>query len=313
MKISVLYFAVLLSTVTIFTTAQDALTPAPTDIGGVDSGGACTISDNCGDGLFCSSAVGLCLELTCQNWVAGAPHDEPPYNEAACAAEVPAGDTREYFCGNDGNCYSYNCEDWYMYGPLEFTRFDPFNPVPLVCSDYSNGEADHMNSVVYGCRPYQPGSKAPEAVNYVHYFNQECKATPRGTDDFKCYQNKPGTNYNNFQADAGRLNPPSCDRNIFGGPTEDNLFWYQVVLRQINKGEISNYKQGRNSTSNSLAFVASEADNSMFAVLETNEDIPPPTSPPIPPPNNDDSSTSMAMYSRIIFGLTMVATGILSL
>ena len=313
MKISVLYLAVFLSTATTFATAQDILTPAPTGAGNSGAGGACTSSDDCGDGLFCSAAVGFCLELTCQNWVAGTPAGEASYNGAACAAEVPARDTREYFCGNDGNCYTYKCEDWYMYGPLEFTRFDPFNPVPLLCSDYNNGEADHMNSVVYGCRPYQPGSKAPEAVNYVHYFNQECKATPRGTDDFKCYQNKLDTNYSNFQAEAGRLEPPSCNQNVFGGPTEENLFWYQVVLRIINKGEIANHEQGRDSTANSVAFDASEAGKSMFAVLETNEDIPPPTSPPIPPPSSGDSGTTWIVYSRIMLGLTMIATGRLSL
>ena len=315
-SLTTLSFAAFLATTS--TTAQDTNTttdageegsavPAETTAPAETLAPACTSSDECGEGFFCSSSSGACTQLTCQNWAAGVPAGETSYSEAPCAAENPDGAPGDYFCGWDGNCYKYKCQDWYMYGPVEFTSYDPGNPVELVCSDYDTGEADRMNSIVFGCRPYQPGSKAPEALNWVHYFNQECKATPRGSDDFKCYQNKDNTDYNDFQAEAARLNPPSCDRDVYGGLTEQNLFWYQIVLRQIRKGDTTNYKQGRDNTINTFSFDPSEADKTMFAVLESDEDVPPPnTFPPATTPDTPSGAVPVTTPSFLVVGLGSV-------
>ena len=45
------------------------------------------------------------------------------------------------FCGTDGQCHLYNCEEYYKYGPVEYTGYGPDAP-GLECSDTDETEAD---------------------------------------------------------------------------------------------------------------------------------------------------------------------------
>ena len=231
--------------------------------------------------------------MTCSNWAKGIIYGQLAFSEAPCKAEFP--DANNYFCGWDGNCYEYNCNDWYTYGPVEMTGFDPALQVPLVCNDYNNGNMTHMNSVVFGCRPYQPGSVAPEGKNWVHYFNEECIAQPRAGSIFTCYQNRELTNFSAFETETKQVDaPPECDPDIYGtGTPERASFWYQIMLRTIRKGVTTNYRYRQEDTATSNLFDASKASKTMFAKLESLDDIPIQNGFPLPsapPPTSTDDS-----------------------
>lgn len=242
---------------------------------------ACASTADCAEGEFCSSA-GACLTFNCTTWSTGYPLGDVSYSEAPCDAEAALPGSAVYdkgdrFCGWDGNCYLYDCEAWYNFGPVAFTSFDPNNPQELTCEEFATGKEDNMNSVINGCRPYVPGNKAPEAKNWVHFFNWKCTASPRGSDTFECYQNKPNTDYTDFLAEAARINLGSCDREIF--ENEQPLFWYEKVLKQVRQGTETLYKNERADTTNTPSFDPSEADKTMFAVIVSSDAAPQQTFP----------------------------------
>ncbi|EJK77159.1 hypothetical protein THAOC_01029 [Thalassiosira oceanica] len=49
------------------------------------------------------------------------------------------------FCGNDGQCHFYNCEEYYKYGPVTYTGYGPDAP-ELECRDTAETEADERDS-----------------------------------------------------------------------------------------------------------------------------------------------------------------------
>jgi len=272
-------------------------------------GATCASTADCAEGDFCSSDS-VCLTFNCTTWSTGFPLGDVSYSEAPCDAEalLPGSalyDPGDRFCGWDGNCYLYDCEAWYNYGPVAFTGYDPNNPQPLTCEEFANGKDENMNSVVNGCRPYVPGNKAPEAKNWVHFFNWKCTATPRGSDDFQCYQNKPNTNYQDFLAEAARVNLGSCDREIF--ENEQPLFWYEKVLKQVRGGTETLYKNEREDTVNTPSFDPSEADKTMFAVI-----ISPDTAPQQTFPDSEPTAPPSAA-SSIMRRVTAVVAGFASL
>jgi hypothetical protein len=277
----------------------NATGPPPTLTGAnstVDSrprGMTCTTSDQCRDDEFCSSSNETCVMLNCSNWIAGVPTGNISYSEAPCISEEsPKGVS---FCGWDGECHRYGCENWYKYGPVAFTSYDPNKPVNLTCAEYKTGATENLNSIVFGCRPYQPGFKAPEGKTWTYFFNQECKATPRGSDEFKCYENKDGTDYRDFQGEVSRINQASCDREQEAF-TEQPLYWYIVQARQERKGETINYKEGRDNTAMGASFDASEADRTMFSLIISDTDAPAPT---VLSPTNAPTAGAISNFGRI--------------
>ena len=232
----------------------------------------CTKTEECATGQFCSTTSKVCEALSCKNWAAGAPLGGIKYSEEPCVGEGAEPGTS--FCGWDGSCYSYTCENWYQYGPVEFTGYDVNAPVDLACADYSTGATDNMNSVVFGCRPYQPGNKAPEQKTWTYFFTQKCTATPRGSDAFTCYQNKPNTDYKQYEGEVSRLNQNTCDpeEEVFN---KQPMYWYIVQAQYQRAGKDPvNYKNGREKTANSTSFDASAADKTMYAQLISPDEAP---------------------------------------
>lgn len=270
-------------------------TPAPT------LPSDCTKNEDCGDKYFCSS-LGICEELNCLNWANHTPPGSDSYSEMPCVGEGAQSGTA--FCGWDGNCYAYNCQDWYKFGPVAYTGYDPNNPVELTCEEYKDGYDENMNSVTFGCRTWQPGNKAPEAKSWTHFFNLECLANPRNDDDFKCYQNIANTDYRDFQAEVARLNPPSCDREIYDN--EQNLYWYVIQAWQDRKGEVTKYKHGRENTLSGESFNANLAEKTMFALLVSNDDAPEQTFPDAIGGPTRSGSTSRILGNLVALSLALV-------
>ena len=89
-----------------------------------------------------------------------------------------------------------------------------------------------------------------------------------------------------------RLSPESYDREIYEGIIEQPIFWYNIVMRQIRKGNETTYLDGRDNTRNSASFDPSEAKQTMFAVLTTNSDVPDQFFGTPDPPDETDGTNS---------------------
>ncbi|CAB9519232.1 hypothetical protein SEMRO_999_G229700.1 [Seminavis robusta] len=144
----------------------------------------------------------------------------------------------EQFCGRDGTCHPYSCEDWYTQGPLSFTSYDDENPVDLTCMDIAESEARelNLNALVFACKRFPIGRVAPQTKAVSKVFNYICTATPREGHGFVCYRFKEYTNFNNYQNDVASLNLqiPPCQ----GGADQPPLaeYWYQTTLAQTRPG-----------------------------------------------------------------------------
>ena len=111
--------------------------------------------------------------------------------------------------------------------------------------------------------------------------------------------NKEGELFEDFTSAASRLNPPSCDREIYEPlGIEQPIFWYNIIMQQNRKGNITNYLEGRENTRNSPSFDASEADNTMFARLTSDDDAPDQVFNPDPEGNEGDDSGATSRQSR---------------
>lgn len=264
----------------------------------------CNITEDCDHkDFFCSSASKTCVDLNCTNWLVGTPEGALPYGEEPCLQEVEGIDAEAGFCSPvDGMCHDYTCEEWYEFGPVAFTGFDPNNPVDLECGDYENGSEDSMNGVVFGCRPYTPGNKAPISKTWTHYFNQKCTAKPRDGHEFTCYNYKDNTDYRDFLRQVARLNPPFCDPEIYGDLTSQPDYWYNVIMAQERQGTEILHKAGRENTTHTSQFDPSEADSAMYAYVLSDRPVPEQTRP-----GEGGESSATSMKASMLIGLVLSA------
>ena len=69
-------------------------------------------------------------------------------SEPACAVDC----TRNEFCGIDGQCYPWSCDNWLNFGT--WTRLGN-DTVPegtsLSCSSYGTGQQDNLHAIVFSC------------------------------------------------------------------------------------------------------------------------------------------------------------------
>lgn len=153
--------------------------------------------------------------------------------------------------------------------------------------------------------------QAPRARTWVHFFNQKCTASPRSGSEFECYNNRDNEQFRDFVTEVAQLSPESCDREIYAGIIEQPIFWYNIVMRQVLKGNTTDYLDGRDNTRNSASFDPSEADNTMFAVLTTDEIAEQsfgPTDPPEEDNDNSGATRSVAGVLTAVVWSTVVAT-----
>ena len=99
----------------------------------------------------------------------------------------------------------------------------------------------------------------------AYFFNQICTAPANSNGQtFTCYQNNPNTDFSEYTAAIARLNPESCDREIF--ENEQPLFWYVKEASEDGATE-STFGLGRPNTDSSMSFDQSEAVKTFYSTL----------------------------------------------
>ena len=103
------------------------------------------------------------------------------------------------FCGSDGVCHPYSCENWYLYSPWNL----PDIAGPLQCSPFMS----NVVSVVYACQNFNEGPKL--------LFDQLCSAEISSTaSTFHCQNFTVGTpSFEEYTSRYEALAPADCNES----------------------------------------------------------------------------------------------------
>lgn len=105
------------------------------------------------------------------------------------------------FCGQDGACYTYNCENMYARGPVEVTGHAEGDDGVLVCTDVP--EEEKVCALQYECRPDGLNSilwdaQCPSNDVVSLQYNRYCTASPNADQSFTCSEFAPDTDIESY-------------------------------------------------------------------------------------------------------------------
>eukprot|EP01083_Nonionella_stella_P291577 992061_1 len=179
-----------------------------------------------------------------------------------CESSCPIGE----FCGIDGECHTYSCNDWYQFGSLNFTGYD--SNLPLSCEERSqfDGEYPDVNNagVIFGCTGFSGSIPTPPKA-VAQQFTRKCT---RDDDDklqtFVCYEMANATNFQPFivEAQGATIDPCSGDY-----PPDVPSYLYQVMVERQKPGD--GYIAALNTGDATAEFDKDIAMRTMYAKLDT--------------------------------------------
>lgn len=153
------------------------------------------------------------------------------------------------FCGLDDQCHIYSCQEWYEFGPRNFTGYDIASSTPLTCQNIQVTEPyDHDfldGNVYYPSVSFRCVSLTPPPI--VMGYTRRC--TMAGPDtDFTCYELATDTDFQPFldEVSASGLNCTDDEYDETGFP---QFTYYVKYESQIWQPWMSVRAQGHNSTS----------------------------------------------------------------
>lgn len=144
------------------------------------------------------------------------------------------GCTRSQFCGSDGQCRDYNCNNWFKFGT--WTNLEDISSTTrgLTCADYTNGVEDNYHAVIYSCGGFGPGTEITDGAGFSQVFNQRC-FSDIGLQTFECYQMELNTDYSFFLSEVESSDLPDCEyseEQIADGSPASPSFLYRVTLEE---------------------------------------------------------------------------------
>lgn len=205
------------------------------------------------------------------------------------------------FCGSDGNCHIYNCEEWHEFGPQNFTGND--GSQQLTCQDIPITNPGDLSidsdpfypSVAYRCRSLTP---APIEMG----FTRRCSAEGI-LDEFVCYGLANDTDFQPFveEAAASGLNCTDNEYDEAGYPQ----FTYTVQYSShIDRQGSTIFQQGFNGTSElneTVALVGTmTSDYRRWTAEPTAAPTAAPTRSPTASPIINSASTNLQRRSLIV-------------
>lgn len=129
------------------------------------------------------------------------------------------------FCGIDGTCHDYSCQNFFQLGPRNHTGYDGAGSAELLkCENIPEGEPNYsdppyslMVSNSYRCRDSQGTARMG--------FTRRCDAKT-SLGNFTCLEISSTTSFASFLARVEAAKPLECD-DVPGWP----LFGYYKILR----------------------------------------------------------------------------------
>jgi hypothetical protein len=160
------------------------------------------------------------------------------------------------FCGIDNVCHAYSCEDWYKFGPPDYTGHAQ-SPGTLTCSSIPVPEEVAGHSAIYGCSAYSNAIDLPIGSSVGLKFTESCVARNANTT-FECMQLK------SVDDDAGRIENfviaaeysfIACDNT-----TQEPTFMYQVHVGTLEGSVLA-------SLESSYAFNETRVSRTIYSTL----------------------------------------------
>jgi len=201
-----------------------------------------------------------------------------------CESSCPIGE----FCGIDGECHTYNCNEWYQFAFSNFTDYD--ESLPLSCEERSQFDAEYPDvnnaGVIFGCTGFSGSIPTPPKA-VAQQFTRKCT---RDDDDklvtFQCYEMANATNFQPFIVESQGANIDPCPAG--DSYPEVPSYIYQVNVEYQTPGY--GYSAALNTGNSTEEFDRDIAMRTMYAKLNTATAIPtasPTLSPTSRPTNNN--------------------------
>ena len=232
-------------------------------------------------------------------FLAGGAGAQEPSNDCGCVRG--SGE----FCGSDGNCHLYSCEEWYEFGPRNFTGND--DGASLECQDIpmtvpGPKSAFMYLKVFYPSVEYRCVSLEPPPIQMG--FTKQCLAIGPNSE-FTCYGLAESTNFQPFldEVTASGLNCTDDKYDETGYPK----FSYRVVYEYTGNIGITVNAWGFNSTTELNETLA--LSGTMFASYKdwTNQPTTAPTKSPTLSPTWKMEGNSALMKGNAVVVSTVVA------
>ena len=218
------------------------------------------------------------------------------------------------FCGIDGNCHYYSCENWYRYYSTNFTigsggagdeedspttsASPQLVDLSLTCEDIplTNPGNDDGDDVFYASVSYRCISLIPEPISMG--FNRKCTGNTLSpsTSSFTCYELSENTDFGPFLAQAQKSNL-NCTDDLY-----DETGWPKFTYSVVYSTEIENVVVSTSAYNETSEFNETLAigGGTMYAIYEetTGTTTDPPTVSPTttttPAPTSAASTTATA-------------------
>ncbi|CAB9527597.1 expressed unknown protein [Seminavis robusta] len=123
----------------------------------------------------------------------------PNFGELGCSGCSEPG----HFCGIDGNCHIFSCQNYYQYADRKLTGYA--DNTTFQCFGYTQGDQENAHGVIYGCDPLYPLVKMTPGKQVTEPFNRKCSAEREGGYLFECYEFQPSetaTDFTFFEREA---------------------------------------------------------------------------------------------------------------
>ncbi|KAL3909478.1 MAG: hypothetical protein SGARI_002577 [Bacillariaceae sp.] len=203
--------------------------------------------------------------------------------------------TRDEFCGVDGQCYPWSCENWLKMGT--WTRLGnntSTEDVSLSCSSYNTGQQDNLHAVVFSCAGYGPGVDLPDGI-HSQVFNRKCSADLE-IQTFQCYELAEFTDFAFFVSQAEASPPENCTQYTTeeianGSPTQQSYLYSVYLEEKLGNTDylIATGPSWTSSLENTVALL------SMYALVEEKPET---TSSPTMDPSNTQAPSPGAVVIR---------------
>jgi hypothetical protein len=134
----------------------------------------------------------------------------PKFGDAGCSECTEAG----HFCGIDGICHEFSCQNYYQYADPLLTGYA--GNTTFECFGYTKGEQEFAHGVIFGCKPLFPFVLVTPGKQVTEPFNRRCLAEREGGYKFECYEFMPSetaTDFAGFEREA-ESSFPDCGEGI---------------------------------------------------------------------------------------------------
>ena len=189
----------------------------------------------------------------------------------------------EKFCGTDGNCYDYTCNNFFRWNPV--TTFDGSGDLELSCESRTTA----IDIINYGCSRTVGTTTLDDGVGLQS--NQRCIGRSRDEEELvtvECYNLADGTDFTDFIAESQDLVEFCVDGQV---PLPRYFYGVGYTLSEFKDGRFQSTTNIENGPLRTETFNATKALKAMFAVVVTEPVTADPTRMPTstPPPTPDST------------------------